>query len=308
MRFGIILIFLRFVYPHTYERLDDPDHKPQISAMRHHTNLRLGNLAYKHTPTSGGEWTYKERHDYTCDFIGCCGNDVANPCSPENWIYMNDDTFSRCQNKQQSPIDIETHKTYNEMTDTFLFGNMNCNGTIILKNNTWQIDFQNDKCNISIFNHTWYLENFHIHNAEHTINGEYLPLEIHYVHKNSMDDDLLVISLLVSGSNKDIYEPVLQTFENDNSSMVNDVSPYSLIDENASFYHYQGSLTVPPCQMTENSIVNWIILKRYLEVSHEQIQFFTEYLEHISKSYYGRVNRPIQDILMDTIIYEYIGT
>ena len=251
-----------------------------------------------------GEWTYKEIEDPACDFVGCCGS-KTNPCSPENWLYMNQDTFSRCQRKQQSPVNIETNNSYLIMNETFAFENTKCNGSIILKNNTWQVDFNNDTCSLYIINNKWFLTNFHIHNSEHTINGEYLPLEMHYVHKNIVNDDLLVISLLVSGSNKDIFEPVLQIFKNDNETLINHINPYSLIDDNTSFYYYKGSLTVPPCQMTDDSIVNWIIMKRFLEVSHAQIQFFTEYLENISRSYHGRVNRPVQDILMDTVIYEY---
>lgn len=255
-----------------------------------------------HRFTAAIEWTYKEDNDYVCNFVGCCG-DETHPCSPENWRYLNQDTFSRCQNRQQSPINIETGSAYSIMDETFTLENTACNGSVILKNNTWQINFADTACTMNFLNTTWSLVNLHIHNAEHTINGEYLPLEMHYVHANIYNDDLFVISLLVSGSNKDMIEPVIELFKDNNN--LTDISPYSLIDEDPSFYYYQGSLTVPPCQNTDRSIVHWIILKQFLEISHHQIQYFTDYLEHISRSYYGRVNRPIQDILLDTTVYEY---
>ena len=56
--------------------------------MRFGIILLCLNLVY------GDEWTYKEKRDPACNFIGCCGDYITNPCSPENWIYMNDDTFS----------------------------------------------------------------------------------------------------------------------------------------------------------------------------------------------------------------------
>ena len=252
----------------------------------------------------GNEWTYRPKDDFICDFIGCCGEE-NNPCSPDHWKFINYDTFSRCQTNQQSPINLESDKEYLKTTEPILFTQPYCNGTIVQKNNTWEVDFvQDEKCSVSISNHTWSLHNFHIHNAEHTINSEYYPLEIHYVHTDS-DNHLMVMALFVSGSTKMIYEPLLNVFRQNSTVSLNRIDPYSIIQENPSYWNYQGSLTTPPCQVSNDSHVDWFVLKDDLEINHHQIRYFTQYLEHVSKSYHGRVSRPIQDILQNTVITEY---
>ena len=256
---------------------------------------------------SGIDWTYKPNIDHICNFIGCCG-DPENPCSPEFWKFLNVDTFERCQHLQQSPINIEFNETYIEMNDPIIFNDIYCNGTINRKNNTWEIDFnENAKCSVKIKNTTWLLQNFHIHSGEHTIDGEYMPLEIHYVHKDDKEN-VMVISLLVSGTTRLFLHPMLQIFEHNNLSL-NNISPYDLISQNKpSYWYYEGSLTTPPCQINNTSHVRWFIMKDFLEIHHQQIYFFTEYLKQIPKSYNGRVSRPIQELHQNTKIYSFSQT
>jgi carbonic anhydrase len=255
---------------------------------------------------SGIEWTYRPTVNYTCDFIGCCGN-IHYQCSPEYWIYLNPTTFERCQKKQQSPINIEINEQFIEFDYPIIFKDILCNGTVILRNNTWEIDFLEDKkCSVNTFmNTTWFLNNFHLHSAEHSINGEYRPLEIHYVHKDK-DHNIMVISILVSGTSKSYNYPLLQNFEiNNNNVTLFNINPYSIIDKDPSYWYYRGSLTTPPCQTNDNNDVQWFILKDDLEVNHNQIYFFTDYLKNISKSYNGHISRPTQEIHQNTQIFSY---
>ena len=256
---------------------------------------------------SGIEWTYKPSVNYSCDFVGCCGN-VHEPCSPEYWKFLSPDTFERCQRTQQSPINIELNDSFVPLEYPIEFENILCNGTIILRNNTWQIDFlEEQKCAVRTFrNTTWFLNNLHIHNAEHTINGEYMPIEVHYVHKDTTGLDVMVFSLFVVGTSTPFYHPLLSLFEDNNKNAVlQNIPPYTLLTRDPSYWHYKGSLTTPPCQVNNQSVVQWFVMKDFVEVNHKQIYFFTEYLKKISKSYKGRVNRPIQDILQDTLIFSY---
>lgn len=255
---------------------------------------------------SGIEWTYKPTVNYSCNFVGCCGS-ALEPCSPEYWKYLNPNTFERCQQNQQSPINIELNDSFIPLEYPIVLENILCNGTIVLRNNTWEIDFLEPKCAVKTFqNTTWYLNNMHIHNAEHTIDGEYMPVEVHYVHKDSTEENVMVISLFVIGTSTFFYHPLLSLFEENNKDTVlQNIPPYTLMTRDPSYWHYRGSLTTPPCQTSNHSIVQWFVMKDMVEVNHKQIFFFTEYLKKISKSYRGRVNRPIQDILQDTLIFSY---
>lgn len=255
---------------------------------------------------TGDEWTYKPSDDYVCNFVGCCGNDTV-PCSPEDWIYINQQTFRRCQSKQQSPINIDLDSHFVPLEFPLVFEEILCDGKIVLRNNTWEIDFlKNNTCSVKTFgNTTWSLLNFHVHNAEHTIDNEYLPLEIHYVHQDN-DSHVMVLSLLVSPSTTSLDEPLLHIIETQgHGSTMTDIAPYALITRDPSYWYYKGSLTVPPCQLSDDGEVQWFVFKDVVEVPQKQIYFFTQYLEHIPKSYKGRVNRPLQDILQETVIFSY---
>lgn len=269
------------------------------------TILTTCSLAEVIEDRSGIEWTYKPTVNYSCDFIGCCGN-ILEPCSPEYWKFLNPTTFELCQHNQQSPINIEINESYIPLEYPITFQNFLCNGTIVLRNNTWEIDFVDDRCSVTTLgNTTWSLYNLHVHNAEHTIDGEYMPIEVHYVHKDS-EQNIMVLSLFVVGTSTSFSHPLLSLFEENNmTNTLRDIPPYTLITHDPSYWHYNGSLTTPPCQINNQSVVQWFIMKDIIEVSRTQVFFFTEYLKQISKSYKGRVNRPIQDIRQDTLIYSY---
>jgi carbonic anhydrase len=126
------------------------------------------------------------------------------------------------------------------------------------------------------------LQQFHFHSpSEHTVNGEHLPMEIHFVHE-AADGSLAVLGVLVrSGA----YNPAIGSLwsslpegEGDsNRTQLPESFAQSLLTEaEDGFYHYSGSLTTPPC--TEG--VKWMIKKVPTELSAGQIERFRAIYDH----------------------------
>ncbi|MEJ2443306.1 MAG: carbonic anhydrase family protein [Exilibacterium sp.] len=130
---------------------------------------------------------------------------------------------------------------------------------------------------------------FHFHTpSEHALNGQRYPMEVHLVHKNS-DGNLAVIGIFLK---KGKPNATVQTVLDNASTKLNKVNTVkntllnvaALLPKNRRFYHYNGSLTTPPC--SEN--VNWFVMREPIEASSAQISRFTEII--------GNNARPLQAV------------
>ncbi|KAI9915257.1 hypothetical protein PsorP6_006894 [Peronosclerospora sorghi] len=130
-------------------------------------------------------------------------------------------------------------------------------------------------CAVSTNGNDFDLAQFHLHvPSEHTLNGEPLDGEIHFVHKSSDGKSLLVIGIflvLAPESNKWL-DPLLDALELVNSNEYSDAvlvklrSYSSLVKKSAKvsgIYNYPGSLTTPGCD--EN--VDWWVVEHPVQIS-----------------------------------------
>jgi carbonic anhydrase len=183
---------------------------------------------------------------------------------PERWGSMDADWGLCSSGREQSPIDITSAKeielpavdihTPSEQEVAVL----NQAGVIHELDNghTIQINSKTGET-MTVGDKTYTLVQFHFHApSEHTVDGEHFPMEMHFVHQGN-DGGLAVVGVLLEegAANPDV---------------------------GTGFYHYDGSLTTPPC----SEGVKWYIRRTPTQLSKEQIAAFTAIYDHN--------NRPVQ--------------
>lgn len=195
---------------------------------------------------------------------------------PQNWANLCDG-YSACGGISQSPINIISEETYSDSIFSPLVLNYSTSGVDIINNgHTVQFNINGDN-NLLIGDKEYKLLQFHYHaKSEHLINGEHYPLEVHFVHQHA-DNDFAVLGIMIEeGEENNLFTDYLNNFPSSkgeyNSANILDMR--NLFPSDLSFYHYQGSLTTPPC----SEVVSWYVLKTPLTASVEQIEKFSQIL------------------------------
>lgn len=147
---------------------------------------------------------------------------------------------------------------------------------------------------------------FHIHtSSEHTIDGEFFGAELHTVHQEIDGDRYAVVGMMINPSadaTNELFEELLNGWEEifeyneDQCSgernlaeteektqrrklSASNFSPYMLIPEGSTFYHYDGGLTTPPC----SEVVWWNLAEKAVSITPSQynrlVIFITGYTD-----------------------------
>nr|KAI8753496.1 carbonic anhydrase14 carbonic anhydrase 14-like Biomineralization/Shell formation [Biomphalaria glabrata] len=232
---------------------------------------------------------------------------------------------------RQSPIDIVSSHMQNIRLPPFILEGYDSSNSITLdlKNNghTVQADISGGNLFISGAGlpGTYRAAQFHFHwgsdnkrGSEHLIEGRPYPLEIHIVHYNIDQPDIIKAvteknGLAVLGILFEISEADNKGYEKIIDELNNVFAPYSryqmnyqelrqLLPKNVNeFYRYEGSLTTPECHET----VTWTIFKETMKISTRQLMKFRRvYTEREDLLQVPLVDnfRPVQPLNKRTII------
>jgi carbonic anhydrase len=119
------------------------------------------------------------------------------------------------------------------------------------------------------------LQQFHFHHpSEHLVEGKRFAMEAHFVH--SAADALAVVAvLMVAGKPNAVFRKIVSTMPLEEGPPVPadpaiDLS--QLLPAQRAYFHYEGSLTTPPCSET----VDWIVLSHPVEVGGDDIARFAK--------------------------------
>jgi carbonic anhydrase len=213
---------------------------------------------------------------------------------PAVWGSMNPDWALCAQGIEQSPIDLTNamHTELSPMELDLLSGQelevLNHAGVIDALDNghTIQINAETGET-LTVGDQSYSLVQFHFHApSEHTVDGKHYPMELHFVHA-AHDGALAVLGVMLDegATNPGIAPLWSQLSAAPNATtigMPTDFAEHIFPNVGTGFYHYDGSLTTPPC----SEGVKWYIRKTPTTLSNEQIAAFSEVYDHN--------NRPVQ--------------
>ncbi|XP_057183817.1 carbonic anhydrase 4-like [Triplophysa rosa] len=232
--------------------------------------------------SSSADWCYQTK--------GSCKG-------PENWKDIN----AECGSNRQSPINIVTKLTQldKSLTPFNVTGYKTVFDSTVKKNNYTIEVAINTTATISGGNleDTYKAVQFHLHwgangvmGSEHTIDGEQYPMELHIVHikqkYNSLQEafgdpfGLAAFGFFFEESNStnknfDNLIDVLGSIQNKSGSVsIRNISASQLVlpeGNLASYYRYNGSLTIPNCSES----VIWTVFEKPIPLSKQQLLFFS---------------------------------
>ncbi|XP_067649960.1 carbonic anhydrase 7-like [Haliotis asinina] len=254
--------------------------------MSHHTILLAGYLCY-----------------FICQCYPASVNSNSKPhfsynpsdqYAPDNWYQI----WPACAGDQQSPINIDTTRTF--LNDTMAIHYECFNRTIpgLLTNNGHVpvFSFENQKrpvlMGVPHHEHDRYLlEQIHLHfqkdsrtGSEHTIDGEYYSGEFHLVHYNykygnfstalKYPDGLAVVAVLLKDMGRPspmhVEELLVETEETItvHASLALTINPSEFLPNRCHFYTYPGSLTTPGCDQS----VTWIVVATPMSIEDADME------------------------------------
>lgn len=196
---------------------------------------------------------------------------------PDYWSKL-DEKYMQCNYGQtQSPINLDKQNMLSNK-DEIKFHYEACENSIAAK----------DSKHIEIGDKVYKLIKFHFHMpAEHSIDHIRYPAELHLVH---MDDSgklaVVGIFLTIGKENNSNIDAIIAASDKSlqEKYKVEDSDLMSIIPKDQQYFHYQGSLTTPPC----SEGVEWYVLKKPLAISGEEMKSLRKLIPDDNA-------RPIQD-------------
>jgi len=195
--------------------------------------------------------------------------DYEGAMGPENW----GKEFPTCgKGKSQAPLNIKGpfEKVRFSINPDYKVGQLK----IVNNGHTIQVNVPSGS-KVRIDGKPYELLQFHFHRpSEEQIDGKPSAMVVHFVHKNN-EGELAVLAVMLREGNENPGIKTLWTHapKKESAELVPDgvsFNPANLLPREMDFFHYDGSLTTPPC--TEK--VKFYILKTQVNVSKEQVAEF----------------------------------
>ncbi|KAM6301581.1 LOW QUALITY PROTEIN: carbonic anhydrase 9 [Podargus strigoides] len=241
-------------------------------------------------------WSYEDREHWGVDYLNCAGT-------------------------MQSPINIDTAKTIfsPQLRPIQLSGySLPANEKLKMSNNghTVVLELPESLAITGGYAQQYRAVQLHLHwgstlgpGSEHTVNGHRFPAEIHVVHYNTKynsfkeamvhPDGLAVLGafLEVGPRENPYYQEILEHLyeiqRTGEEVLVSGFNIAGLLPANLKLYfHYNGSLTTPPCYQT----VKWTIFNQTLQLSHDQMSMLLMSLRNDESEPLQNNYRLVQDL------------
>lgn len=198
---------------------------------------------------------------------------------PGHWAQL-DKQFSECGlGHAQSPIDIRGARRDPDAPD-LVFAYRPRPLEIVNNGHTVQVDASGGSV-LTIGGHAYTLAQFHFHTpSEERIRGRAYDMVAHLVHKDAAGKLAVVAVLFKAGSEnaalKNVFDNMPVGAGPEHKVEGVQFNPADLLPAQHGYYHYQGSLTTPPC----SEGVAWYVLRTPVEASRAQIGMLHKLYTH----------------------------
>jgi carbonic anhydrase len=216
---------------------------------------------------------------------------------PEHWGEL-DKTNSVCVNgSEQSPINIEFSQVKTDKkVENIQIQYEPTPFTLVNNGHTVQANATTESNRILVEGNEYKLAQFHFHTpSEHQFNGQNYDMELHLVHKDT-NGKIAVLGVMIQEGKENeklasVWDVLPKEETAEDISVKERVDLQGILPQQQTSFHYNGSLTTPPC--TEE--VKWVIFEQPIEMSKEQIQAF--------RKIFPDNHRPVQP-LNDSELFE----
>ncbi|KAG7392545.1 hypothetical protein PHYPSEUDO_000233 [Phytophthora pseudosyringae] len=229
------------------------------------------------------------------------------------WGYKTNDTvmaapaqwaehYPTCGGQRQSPIDIETKTGVISEKRSLTFSGSCAGFNVSQSDESFTASVKGGSCAVTANGASYDMLQFHMHvPSEHTLNGEHLGGEVHFVHSNADSSALLVTGVFfkaVQGESDPWVVSVLNAMDqvSVNATASASLTPYAdLVNKAADaqgVVNYAGSLTTPAC----SEIVDWWVVKKPVDVSPADLERLQSQLRELHLTDDGKNARPVQPL------------
>ena len=192
---------------------------------------------------------------------------------PDKWGGLDAADAPCSTGDQQSPIDIAGATRARQPPLEFDWSKRP--DTIVNNGHTIQLNFAGGDT-LQVGDRSFGLTQFHFHHpSEHLVDGKGFAMEAHFVH-TAADGGLAVVGVfIVPGKTNPVFNKIVSTMPAEEGPPVPadpGIDPNRLLPAQRGYYHYEGSLTTPPCSQT----VDWFVLAHHIEAAEADISRFAK--------------------------------
>ncbi|WP_369369926.1 carbonic anhydrase [Promicromonospora sp. Populi] len=219
----------------------------------------------------------------------------AGDAGPDEWGQLSDEFVECSAGTAQSPIDLPDHAEQ-QTTEPPTITAWPTVGESVDTGHTIQLVPDGDASEVEWKDEEFELAQVHFHMpSEHTVEGEVLDAEFHFVHTTE-EGQALVIGVLAeeSSTENEAWQPFIDgAAEPGTEDLPLDVA--AMLPTDPTFEEYTGSLTAPPC--TEG--VEWVVYHEPIELSAEQIAVLKDAYDHTARPTQAQGDRVVYEGTID---------